>query len=120
MGQVRLVGRWLVIAGGGIRRREDESAGAGQSGGIEHAKRLGDIDLERPEWIADGIGDPGPRGKVDDRIDAGDRLGDGGPIGQGGADKLVGHAGEVRHPADRKVVENPDSIAPFDEQPDER
>jgi hypothetical protein len=29
------------------------------------------------------------------------------------------NAGEIGQPADRQVVENPDPIAPFDEQPDE-
>jgi hypothetical protein len=30
------------------------------------------------------------------------------------------HAPEIGQPADRQVVENPDSITPFDEEPDER
>jgi hypothetical protein len=57
---------------------------------------------------------------MNDRIDPDDGLGNGRSIGQRGVDQLVGHAGEIRQPADRQVVENPDSIAPFDEQPDER
>jgi hypothetical protein len=32
----------------------------------------------------------------------------------------MGHAREVGQPADRKVVQNPDPIASFDEEPDER
>jgi hypothetical protein len=109
-----------VIAGGRVRRGEDESTSAGESGGIEDAKRLGDVDIERPERIADGIGDPRPRGEVDDRVDARDRLRHGCPIGQRGADQLVRHACEIGQPPDRQVVENPDPIAPFDEEPDER
>jgi hypothetical protein len=30
------------------------------------------------------------------------------------------HAREIGQTADRQVIENPDPIAPFDEQPDER
>jgi hypothetical protein len=57
---------------------------------------------------------------VDDRIDARDRLRHGCPIRQRSADQLMGHACEIGQPADRQVVENPDPIAPFDEEPDER
>ena len=32
----------------------------------------------------------------------------------------MGHASEIRQAADREVVENPDPVAPLDEQPDER
>jgi hypothetical protein len=120
VGQVRLVGRWFVIACGGVRRREDESTGAGQSGRVEHAQGLGDVHLERPQWIADGVGDSGPRREMDDRIDPDDGPGNGRSICQRGVDQFVGHAREIRAPADRQVVENPDPIAPFDEQPDER
>jgi len=120
MGQIGLVGRRLVIAGGRVRRGEDESTGAGESGGIEDAERLGDVDIERPERIADGIGDPCPRGEVDDRVDAGDRLRHGRPIGQRRTYQLMGHTGQIGEPADREVVENPDPIASFDEEPDER
>jgi hypothetical protein len=120
MGQVGLVGRRLVVAGGRVRRGEDESTGAGESGGIEDAERLGDVDIERPERIADGVGDPGPSGEVDDRVDAGDRLRDGRPIGQRRSNQLMGHASEIGEPADREVVQNPDPIASFDEEPDER
>ena len=120
MGQVGFVGGGLVVAGCGVRRGEDESPCAGPPGGIEHAERLGDIDLEGPERIADRVGDAGPRGQVDDRVNTGDRLGDGGPIGQRGADEVMGHAVEIGQPADRQVVENPDLVAALDEEPNER
>jgi len=32
----------------------------------------------------------------------------------------MGHTGQIGEPADREVVENPDPIASFDEEPDER
>jgi hypothetical protein len=32
----------------------------------------------------------------------------------------MGNAGQIGQPADREVVENPDPIASFDEEPDER
>jgi len=115
MGQIGLVGGRLVIAGGGVRGRKDESPCPGQSCSIENAKRLGDVDLEGPERIADRVRDPGPGGEMDDRVDTGYGLRDSGSIGQRGTDKLMRHAGEIGQPADRQVVENPDPIAPFDE-----
>ena len=120
MRQIGLVGRRLVIAGGGIRGRKDESSCAGPSCRFENPERLGDVDLERAERIAHGIRDPGAGGEMDDRIDTGHGFGDGGPIGQRGANQLMRHPGEVGQPADRQVVENPDPIAPFDQEPDER
>jgi hypothetical protein len=32
----------------------------------------------------------------------------------------MGHVRHIGQPADRQVVENPDPIAPFDKEPDER
>ena len=120
MRQVCLVGRWFVIAGGCVRRSEDEPSCTGTPGRIEQPQRLGDVDLERPERIADRIGDAGPRREVDDGVDVGDRVGDDGRIGQPGLDELMRDAGEIRRAADRQVVENPDRVAAFDEQPNER
>jgi hypothetical protein len=118
--QVCLVGRWFVIAGGCIRRSEDEPSYAGPPGRIEQPQRLGDVDLERPERIADRIGDACPRREVDDGVDVGDRVGDDGRIGQPSLDELMRDAGEIRLAPDRQVVENPDRVAAFDEQPDQR
>jgi hypothetical protein len=120
MRQVGLVGRWFVIAGGCVRRGEDEPPRTGPSRRIEQPQRLGDVDLERPERIADRIGDAGPGREVDDGVDVGDGVGDDGRIGQPSLDELMRDAGEIRLAPDRQIVENPDGVAAFDEQPDQR
>lgn len=109
-----------MIAGGCIRRGEDEAPNARLPSGFEQSQRLGDVDVERAEGIADRIRDPCSGSELDDRVGARDCLRDGGTIRQGRSNQLVGNPVEVREPADREVVENPDSVTAFDEQPDER
>ena len=82
MRQVGLVARWRMVAGGRVRRREDEPADAGQAGRIEDPDRPGHVRLERPERVADRIVDPGPCREVDDRVDAIDRRADRRRIGE--------------------------------------
>ena len=57
---------------------------------------------------------------MDDRVDAGDGLGDGRAISQWRPDERMRNAAEIRQPADRQVVENPDPIATLNKQPNER
>jgi hypothetical protein len=120
VGQVGLVRGRFVIAGRGVRRREDESPRPGEPRGVEQPEGLGDIDLERPQRIADRVRNPGPCREVDDRVDTGNRLNDGATIGEGRLDEIERNAAKVGQPSDRKVVENSDPIAAFDEQADER
>ena len=119
MGQVGLVRRRLVIARRGVRRGEDEPAHTRQTRRVEQTERLRDVDVEGAEGIGDGIGDPRPRREMNNRVHPRHRPRDGSRVRQWRVDELVRHAGEVRQPTDRQVVENPDALAALGEQPDE-
>ena len=58
-------------------------------------------------------------GEMDNGIHPRHRPPDGGTVRERRLDELVRHAGEIRQPADRQVVENLDPLAAFGEQPDE-
>lgn len=120
MGQVGLVGGRFVIAGGGIRRGEDEPPGAREAGGVEDPEGLADVDGEGSQRVRDRVGDPGPSREVDDGISPGDGTGDGVRIGQWGPDELVRNAVEVGEMADRQVIEDANAIAALDQQPGDR
>ena len=111
MGKVGLVARWRMVAGGGVRRGEDEAPDAGQPGRSSKPDRPGHVGLERPERVAHRIVDPGPRRQVDDGVDAGDRRADRVRIRQRAAHEVVRHAVQVGGLADRQVVEDPDPVA---------
>ncbi len=100
MGQVRLVGGRRVVARGGVRGGKDEPADARQPRGVEQAEGLGDVRLERPERVGDGIRDPGTGGEVDDGIGAVDGARDCRRVRQGRLDQLVGDPFEVGPAAD--------------------
>ena len=78
-----------VVAGCGIRRGEDEPPDAGQPGRLQQADGPRDVGLERPERIANGVVDAGPRRQVDDGIDPGHGRPNGCRIGQRTAQQLV-------------------------------
>ncbi len=54
---------------------------------------------------------------MDDGIDAVDGVGDGRSIGQGRLDQVVRDTRQVGPAADRQVVDDPDAIPSFDEEP---